>query len=112
MESIDIVEQLSIEQIFSIQNPDYHVAREEWKIIDFSYPNISFSYTKYWVRDMAYIPISTTDTVTGRVIKKTDYGIIIEFNNLVELDAGLSIKSDKAWYLSSDDIARYLSRIE
>lgn len=75
--------------------------REEWTIIEFSYPNIKFSYTKDWVRDMAYIPISTTDTVAGRVIKDTDYGVIVEFNNHISPDIGLCIKGDKARYLSS-----------
>lgn len=99
--SIDIMKQLTIGQIFSIDNPPHHVMREEWTIIEFSYPNIRFSFTKYWVRDMAYIHISTPDTVAGRVIKETDYGVIIEFNNLVELDVGLCIKGDKASYFSS-----------
>ena len=101
------MEQLTIRQKFSIANPDYHVMREEWTIIEFSYPNVRFSYTKYWVIDTAYVSSSETDTVTGRVIKETDYGVIVEFNDLVELDTGLSIKGDKAWYLSRDDIARY-----
>lgn len=106
------MEQLSIGQIFSIANPDYHVMGEEWTILEFSYPNIRFSYTKYWVIDTAYTSTSETDTVAGRVIKETDNGVIVEFNNLVEIDAGLSIKGAKAWYLSEDDIARYLSSIE
>lgn len=95
------MEQLTIGQIFSIDNPDYNVMSEEWTILDFSYPNIKFSYTTYWARDMPYIPMSTTDTIAGRVIKDTDYGVIIEFNNPVGADVGLCIKGDKARYLNS-----------
>lgn len=92
---------LTIGQIFFMHtNPADHVSSETWTIIEFSYPNIRFEYTKYWIRDAAYIEISTTDTVAGRVIKETDDKVTIEFNNLVGLDLGVHLKGDQAiyWY--------------
>ncbi|HBB30927.1 MAG TPA: hypothetical protein DDZ80_09020 [Cyanobacteria bacterium UBA8803] len=104
---MDINEQLSIGQTFSIDNPPFEVFSEEWEIVELSYPNITFSYTKYWVRDMAYIPISTTDTVVGLVLKGTDYGLVIELKKFPYLDAGLLLKGNKAMYLSDLDLEKY-----
>lgn len=96
--------QLTIGQTFSIVNPPYEVTDETWQIIDLSYPSVTFSYTKYWLRDTAYIHISTTDTVTGKAIGQSDRGVIVEFQDFPYLDAGLIIQGDRATYLSKSDI--------
>lgn len=98
-------QQLTIGQTFSIDNPPYEVNSETWEIIDLSYPNVTFSYTKYWVRDIAYIPVSTTDTATGTAIGQSDRGVIVEFKNFPYFDVGLIIKGDRATYvLSKSDL--------
>jgi hypothetical protein len=98
---MDITEKLTIGQAFSIDNPPYEVLSEEWKVVGLSYPDVTFSYTKYWVRDIAYTHISTTDTVVGVAIEETDKGVIIEFNNFPYLEVGLLIKGSQASYLMS-----------
>ncbi len=95
-------QKLTIWQTFSIRNPPYEVIDENWEIIDLSYPNVTFSYTKYWLRDAAYIHISTTDTVTGTAIGQSDRGVIVELKNFPYLDAGLIIQADRATYLLSE----------
>lgn len=95
---------LTLGQTFSIDNPPYEVMWEEWTVVELLYPNITFSYTKYWVRDIAYIHISTTDTVAGTAIQESDRGVIIELKNFPYLDVGLLIKGDKALYLSDSDL--------
>ncbi len=97
-------QQLTIGQTFSINNPPYEVTDETWEIIDLFYPSVTFSYTKYWLRDAAYIHISTTDTVTGKAIGLSDRGVIVELNNFSYLDAGLMIQGDRAIYLSESDL--------
>ena len=96
---MDITQKLTIGQAFSIDNPPYEVFSEEWKVVGLSYPDVTLSYTKYWVRDIAYIHISTTDTVAGVAIEETDRGVIIEFKNFPYLEVGLLIKGDGASYL-------------
>lgn len=102
---MDLIERPTIGQVFSIDNPPYEVWAEKWTVIEFLEPDITFSYTKYWVRDIAYIPVSTMDTVAGIVLKETKYGVIIELNNFPYYDdVGLLLKGDKATYLSSLDL--------
>ncbi|WP_293134553.1 hypothetical protein [Microcoleus sp. bin38.metabat.b11b12b14.051] len=96
---MDITEWLTIGQAFSIDNPPNEILSEEWKVVGLSYPDVTFSYTTYWVRDIAYIHISTTDTVVGVAIEETDQGVIIELKNSPYLEVGLLIKGDKASYL-------------
>jgi hypothetical protein len=96
---MDITEKLTIGQTFSIDNPSYEVFSEEWMVVGLSYPDVTFSYTKYWVRDIAYIHISTTDTVAGVAIEETDRGVIIELKNFPYLEVGLLIKGDRGRYL-------------
>ncbi|MEG3862676.1 hypothetical protein [Microcoleus sp. herbarium12] len=96
---MDIIEKLTIGQTFSIDNPPYEVLSEEWKVVGLSYRDVTFSYTKYWVRDIAYTHISTTDTVAGVAIEETDRGVIIELNNNPYLEVGLLIKGDRGRYL-------------
>jgi hypothetical protein len=97
-------QQLTIGQTFSIDNPPYEVSDETWEIIDLSYPSVTFSYTKYWLRDAAYIHISTTDTVAGKAIGQSDRGVIVELNNFPYLDWGLRIQGDRAIYLSESEL--------
>jgi hypothetical protein len=85
---MDITEKLTIGQTFSIDNPSYEVFSEEWKVVGLSYPDVTFSYTKYWVRDIAYTHI-----------EETDRGVIIELKNFPYLEVGLVIKGDRASYL-------------
>ena len=102
---MDLIERPTIGQVFSINNPPFEVWSEEWTVIEFSEPDITFSYTKYWVRDIAYIPVSTTDTVAGIVLKETKDGVIIELKNFPYYDdVGLILNGDKATYLSSLDL--------
>jgi hypothetical protein len=102
---MNLIERPTIGQVFSITNPHYEVMSETWTVIEFSAPDIAFSYTKYWVRDMAYIHISTTDTVAGIVLKETNYGVIIELKNFPYYDdVGLILKGDRSTYLSSLDL--------
>jgi hypothetical protein len=101
---MDITERLTIGQTFFIDNPPHEVMSEEWTVVEFSESDITFLYTKYWVRDIAYVHISTTDTVTGIVLKETKYGIMVELKKFPYFgDVGLLIKGDKARYLSSFD---------
>lgn len=101
---MDLIERPTIGQVFSITNPPYEVVSEKWTVIGFSEPDITFSYTKYWLRDLAYIHISTTDTVAGIILKETENGLIIELKNFPYYgDVGLVLKADKATYLSSLD---------
>jgi hypothetical protein len=103
---MDIIEQPTIGQVFSINNLPFEVWGEEWMVVEFSYPEITFSYTKYWVRDIAYIAISTTGTVAGIVLKETKYGVIIELKNFPYYDdVGLALKGDRATYLNSLDLS-------
>jgi hypothetical protein len=103
--TMDIIEQPTIGQVFSINNLPFDVWREEWTVVEFSYPEITFSYTKYWVTDIAYIAISTTYTVAGIVLKETKYGVIIELKNFPYDDVGLALKGDRATYLNSLDLS-------
>ena len=64
------------------------------------YPDITFSVTKYWLRDAAYIHISSTETVAGRVYQENEYGVFLvlsgshDRNNLK-----IVFNEDKATYL-------------
>jgi hypothetical protein len=69
---------ISISQPFRVTNPDYTVLSETWEVMAVEYPIITFSVTRYWVRDIAYIPISSTDTVVGTVYQENEEGVFIK----------------------------------
>ncbi len=65
-------------QTFQATNPDYTVLRETWEVTAVAYPEFTFAVTKYWVRDIAYVPISSTETVVGTVYQENEYGLFLQ----------------------------------
>jgi hypothetical protein len=70
--------EISVSQTFRVTNPDHNVLSETWAVAAVEYPVITFSVTRFWVRDIAYIPISSTDTVVGTVYQENEEGVFIK----------------------------------
>jgi hypothetical protein len=93
---------LHVSQTFRVTNPDHTVLSESWEVTATEYPAITFSVTRYWVRDIAYIPISSTDTVMGTVYQENEYGTylkIIKPSNFDWGDVKVILKADEATYI-------------
>lgn len=93
---------LSVGQTFEATNPDYSVLHETWQVTAVAYPEITFAVTRYWVRDLAYIPISSTETVVGRVYQENEYGLFLKIIKPPGFDwANLKVilKGNEATYL-------------
>lgn len=93
---------ISGSQIFRVTNPDYTILSETWEVTAVEYPVITFSVTRYWVRDLAYIPISSTETVVGTVYKENEYGVylkIIKPNTFDWGDVKIALKANEAFYV-------------
>lgn len=69
---------ISVPQTFRVTNPDDNVLYETWEVTAVDYPDITFAVTRYWVRDLAYIPISSTDTVVGRIYQENEAGVFLQ----------------------------------
>lgn len=92
---------ISVGQTFRVPNPDYTVLHETWEVTAVEYPEITFAVTRYWVRDIAYIPISSTETVVGRVYQENEYGLflrIIKPPGFDWADLKVTLKGDEATY--------------
>lgn len=92
---------VSVGQTFEVTNPDYSVLHETWEVMAVAYPEITFAVTKYWVRDIAYIPISSTETVVGTVYQENEYGLFLRIINPPGFDWAdlkVSLKGDEATY--------------
>lgn len=68
-----------VNQTFTITNLDYNVSGEKWVVSEVAYPTITFSCTKYYVVDLAYLHYSSTETVIGNVVKDDGAEVIIAF---------------------------------
>lgn len=91
---------VSVGQTFRVTNPDHHVLSEMWQVMGVDDPEITFSVTKYWVRDIAYIPISSTETVVGRVYQENEQGLFLAFPTTYRgVESGIILKGETAYYI-------------
>lgn len=91
---------LTVGQSFRVTNPDYNVLSELWEVVAIEEPTLTFSVTTYWVRDIAYVPISSTETVVGTVYEENERGLFISFKDPYNSrQSRIVLKGESATYL-------------
>jgi hypothetical protein len=98
---------LKIGQRFSMDNMDYMVNIDDWKIVNIDYPTVTFSNMIGMCVEIAGREYGGQSNVVGTVFRETDKVVIIalphNFDNGSGIKAGLLIKGDRASYLESLD---------
>lgn len=72
-------EDIYIGQTFVAINPDYYVLDETWQVAAMDDSDITFDVMKYWLRDAAYVEISSTDIMRGKFFIESPQGVVFTF---------------------------------